>query len=64
MPHSDVSFPGPPHREYENLKEARKASGELADRLKKDLFSSKSKVTGAKGEGRGGYPFVMLIAVS
>lgn len=32
-------------REYENLKEARKASGELADRLKKDLASSRSKVT-------------------
>nr|XP_035965437.1 E3 ubiquitin-protein ligase TRAIP isoform X3 [Halichoerus grypus] len=31
-------------KEYENLKEARKASGELADRLKKDLFSSKSKL--------------------
>ncbi|XP_034514234.1 E3 ubiquitin-protein ligase TRAIP isoform X1 [Ailuropoda melanoleuca] len=31
-------------QEYENLKEARKASGELADRLKKDLFSSKSKL--------------------
>nr|XP_025843602.1 E3 ubiquitin-protein ligase TRAIP isoform X3 [Vulpes vulpes] len=31
-------------REYENLKEARKASGELADRLKKDLFSSKNKL--------------------
>ncbi|XP_025772019.1 E3 ubiquitin-protein ligase TRAIP [Puma concolor] len=31
-------------KEYENLKEARKASGELADKLKKDLFSSKSKL--------------------
>ncbi|XP_041620524.1 E3 ubiquitin-protein ligase TRAIP isoform X1 [Vulpes lagopus] len=31
-------------KEYENLKEARKASGELADRLKKDLFSSKNKL--------------------
>ncbi|XP_058414914.1 E3 ubiquitin-protein ligase TRAIP isoform X3 [Diceros bicornis minor] len=30
-------------KEYENLKEARKASGELADKLKKDLFSSRSK---------------------
>ncbi|XP_028612647.1 E3 ubiquitin-protein ligase TRAIP [Grammomys surdaster] len=31
-------------KEYENLKEARKASGELADRLKKDLASSRSKL--------------------
>ncbi|KAF6101471.1 TRAF interacting protein [Phyllostomus discolor] len=31
-------------KEYENLKEARKASGELAEKLKKDLFSSKSKL--------------------
>ncbi|GAB5568084.1 E3 ubiquitin-protein ligase RNF185 [Prionailurus iriomotensis] len=31
-------------KEYENLKEARKASGELSDKLKKDLFSSKSKL--------------------
>ncbi|XP_057562671.1 E3 ubiquitin-protein ligase TRAIP isoform X2 [Hippopotamus amphibius kiboko] len=31
-------------KEYENLKEAWKASGELADRLKKDLFSSRSKL--------------------
>ncbi|XP_053525557.1 E3 ubiquitin-protein ligase TRAIP isoform X1 [Artibeus jamaicensis] len=31
-------------KEYENLKEARKASGELVDKLKKDLFSSKSKL--------------------
>ncbi|XP_040301334.1 E3 ubiquitin-protein ligase TRAIP isoform X2 [Herpailurus yagouaroundi] len=31
-------------KEYENLKEARKASGELADKLKKDLFSSKTKL--------------------
>ncbi|XP_066101334.1 E3 ubiquitin-protein ligase TRAIP isoform X2 [Saccopteryx bilineata] len=31
-------------KEYENLKEARKASGELADKLKKDLFSSRSKL--------------------
>ncbi|XP_021028202.1 E3 ubiquitin-protein ligase TRAIP [Mus caroli] len=31
-------------KEYENLKEARKASGELADRLKKDLVSSRSKL--------------------
>ncbi|XP_063466298.1 E3 ubiquitin-protein ligase TRAIP isoform X3 [Symphalangus syndactylus] len=30
-------------KEYENLKEARKASGELADKLRKDLFSSRSK---------------------
>nr|XP_040125664.1 E3 ubiquitin-protein ligase TRAIP isoform X2 [Ictidomys tridecemlineatus] len=30
-------------KEYENLKEARKASGELADKLRKDLVSSKSK---------------------
>lgn len=42
--HSDI-FPWPLCREYENLKEARKASGELADKLKKDLFSSRSKVT-------------------
>uniref|UniRef100_A0A673VDC2 TRAF interacting protein n=1 Tax=Suricata suricatta TaxID=37032 RepID=A0A673VDC2_SURSU len=31
-------------KEYENLKEVRKTSGELADKLKKDLFSSKSKL--------------------
>ncbi|XP_021518175.1 E3 ubiquitin-protein ligase TRAIP isoform X1 [Meriones unguiculatus] len=31
-------------KEYENLKEARKASGELADKLKKDLISSRSKL--------------------
>ncbi|XP_016058376.1 PREDICTED: E3 ubiquitin-protein ligase TRAIP [Miniopterus natalensis] len=31
-------------KEYENLKEARKASGELAEKLKKDLFSSRSKL--------------------
>ncbi|XP_035299838.1 E3 ubiquitin-protein ligase TRAIP isoform X2 [Cricetulus griseus] len=31
-------------KEYENLKEARKASGELADKLKKDLATSKSKL--------------------
>ncbi|KAM6169536.1 E3 ubiquitin-protein ligase TRAIP [Rhynchocyon petersi] len=31
-------------KEYENLKEARKASGELAEKLRKDLFSSKSKL--------------------
>ncbi|XP_050996489.1 E3 ubiquitin-protein ligase TRAIP [Acomys russatus] len=31
-------------KEYENLKEARKASGEQADKLKKDLASSKSKL--------------------
>ncbi|XP_016005458.2 E3 ubiquitin-protein ligase TRAIP [Rousettus aegyptiacus] len=31
-------------KEYENLKEARKVSGELADKLKKDLFSSRSKL--------------------
>ncbi|KAB0365125.1 hypothetical protein FD754_009281 [Muntiacus muntjak] len=31
-------------KEYENLKEARKASGELADKLKKDLLSSRSKL--------------------
>ncbi|KAM8759346.1 E3 ubiquitin-protein ligase TRAIP isoform 3-T3 [Rhynchonycteris naso] len=31
-------------KEYENLKEARKASGELADKLRKDLFSSRSKL--------------------
>ncbi|KAF7487521.1 E3 ubiquitin-protein ligase TRAIP [Marmota monax] len=31
-------------KEYENLKEARKASGELADKLRKDLVSSKSKL--------------------
>ncbi|KAL1782501.1 E3 ubiquitin-protein ligase TRAIP [Sigmodon hispidus] len=31
-------------KEYENLKEARKASGELADKLKRDLASSKSKL--------------------
>ncbi|XP_031200500.1 E3 ubiquitin-protein ligase TRAIP isoform X2 [Mastomys coucha] len=31
-------------KEYENLKEARKASGELADRLKKDLASYKNKL--------------------
>lgn len=41
-------------REYENLKEARKASGELADKLKKDLFSSRSKVpVGSGGCGDG-----------
>nr|XP_055132687.1 E3 ubiquitin-protein ligase TRAIP isoform X3 [Symphalangus syndactylus] len=31
-------------KEYENLKEAWKASGELADKLRKDLFSSRSKL--------------------
>ncbi|XP_012883562.1 PREDICTED: E3 ubiquitin-protein ligase TRAIP [Dipodomys ordii] len=31
-------------KEYENLKEARKASGELADKLKKELTSSKNKL--------------------
>ncbi|KAG8523975.1 LOW QUALITY PROTEIN: E3 ubiquitin-protein ligase TRAIP, partial [Galemys pyrenaicus] len=31
-------------KEYENLKEARKASGELADKLRKDLFSSRNKL--------------------
>lgn len=31
-------------KEYENLKEAWKASGELADRLKKDLVFSRSKL--------------------
>lgn len=31
-------------KEYENLKEARKASGELADRLRKDLAASRSKL--------------------
>ncbi|KAL0599888.1 E3 ubiquitin-protein ligase TRAIP, partial [Plecturocebus cupreus] len=31
-------------KEYENLKEARKASGELTDKLRKDLFSSRSKL--------------------
>lgn len=31
-------------KEYDNLKEARKASGELADRLRKDLASSRSKL--------------------
>ncbi|XP_007527323.1 E3 ubiquitin-protein ligase TRAIP [Erinaceus europaeus] len=31
-------------KEYENLKEARKTSGELADKLRKDLFSSRSKL--------------------
>lgn len=41
-----------PRREYENLKEARKASGELADKLKKDLFSSRSKVPAGAGGGR------------
>ncbi|XP_072506833.1 E3 ubiquitin-protein ligase TRAIP isoform X3 [Notamacropus eugenii] len=30
-------------KEYENLKEARKASGELADKLRKDLLSSNNK---------------------
>lgn len=41
-------------REYENLKEARRASGELADKLKKDLASSRSKVTGDNRERRYG----------
>lgn len=31
-------------KEYENLKEAQKNSGELADKLRKDLFSSRSKL--------------------
>ncbi|XP_047420191.1 E3 ubiquitin-protein ligase TRAIP isoform X1 [Sciurus carolinensis] len=31
-------------KEYENLKDARKASGELADKLRKDLVSSRSKL--------------------
>lgn len=39
-------------REYENLKEARKASGELADKLKKDLATSKSKVTEWEQKGK------------
>ncbi|XP_055985357.1 E3 ubiquitin-protein ligase TRAIP isoform X2 [Sorex fumeus] len=34
-------------KEYENLKESRKTSGELTDKLKKDLFSSKSKLQAA-----------------
>ncbi|XP_052043282.1 E3 ubiquitin-protein ligase TRAIP isoform X2 [Apodemus sylvaticus] len=37
-------------KEYENLKEARKASGELADRLKKDLASSRSKLKAVNTE--------------
>ncbi|KAM5234541.1 E3 ubiquitin-protein ligase TRAIP isoform 2-T5 [Hipposideros larvatus] len=37
-------------KEYENLKEARKASGELAEKLKKDLFSSRSKLQTAHSE--------------
>ncbi|ELK25032.1 TRAF-interacting protein [Myotis davidii] len=37
-------------KEYENLKEARKASGELADKLKKDLFSSRSKLQAVYSE--------------
>ncbi|XP_008061369.1 E3 ubiquitin-protein ligase TRAIP [Carlito syrichta] len=37
-------------KEYENLKEARKASGELTDKLKKDLFSSKSKLQAVYSE--------------
>lgn len=45
MSQADISFPWSLRREYENLKEARKASGELADKLKKDLLSSRSKVT-------------------
>ena len=66
MSRADISSPWSLHREYENLKEARKASGELADKLKKDLFSSRSKVTewGAEGEGRGGCPFVMCVSGS
>lgn len=31
-------------KEYENLKKARKASGELADKLRKDLISSRNKL--------------------
>ncbi|XP_075403504.1 E3 ubiquitin-protein ligase TRAIP [Tenrec ecaudatus] len=31
-------------KEYENLKEARKASGELAEKLRKDLLASRSKL--------------------
>ncbi|XP_074054083.1 E3 ubiquitin-protein ligase TRAIP isoform X2 [Macrotis lagotis] len=37
-------------KEYENLKEARKASGELADRLRKDLLSSNNKLQKALSE--------------
>ncbi|XP_006171005.1 E3 ubiquitin-protein ligase TRAIP isoform X2 [Tupaia chinensis] len=37
-------------KEYENLKEARKSSGELADKLRKDLFSSRSKLQGVYSE--------------
>ncbi|KAM7063451.1 E3 ubiquitin-protein ligase TRAIP isoform 3-T3 [Molossus nigricans] len=37
-------------KEYENLKEARKASGEIADKLKKDLFSSRSKLQAVYSE--------------
>lgn len=34
-------------KEYENLKDSRKTSGELTDKLKRDLFSSKSKLQAA-----------------
>ncbi|XP_027693098.1 E3 ubiquitin-protein ligase TRAIP isoform X2 [Vombatus ursinus] len=37
-------------KEYENLKEARKASGELADKLRKDLLSSNNKLQKALSE--------------
>ena len=33
-------------REYENLKEARKISSEMTEKLKKELFSVNSKVKG------------------
>lgn len=33
-------------REYENLKEARKISGEMTEKLKKELFSVNNKVKG------------------
>lgn len=48
-------------REYENLKEARRASGELADKLKKDLASSRSKVTDWGQQGKETGLFVCLV---
>ncbi|XP_020854558.1 E3 ubiquitin-protein ligase TRAIP [Phascolarctos cinereus] len=37
-------------KEYENLKEARKASGELAEKMRKDLLSSNNKLQKALSE--------------
>lgn len=41
-------------REYENLKEARKVSGEMTEKLKKELFAANSKVQGECGSHKAG----------